>query len=1178
MLPFDPLSCPLRGLVFIEASAGTGKTHSITSLVLRLLLEGNLDPARILLVTYTNAATDELRRKMRARLRQALDQLNALPAQPSDELIRGLIEQDRVAPKRAAENVRHALLRFDEISILTIHGFCQRVLAQRAFESGSPFRQEFTPDQTRLIEEAILDFWRARLPHLGPLFHAYLAEQRKTVAGLIPLAEALLRSRGAVVLPRPQSWPTKSLEDVIAPLLEETLQMLRARRGEIQAVIATSSINKQVYRSDHVANWLAEVEDMLSGVCPLPFASKHLARFTNSALSEATRPPEAAPSHPFFSLCEKLQAKARALEECLRNAWTQLKRDLLDHLQEVMPRQKALKGTLSYDDLLREVQLALEEPESCLAQLIAEEYQAILIDEFQDTDPIQYKLFSKIAEHPSHRLLCLIGDPKQAIYGFRGGDVFTYTHARDRADFVATLLENWRSTPALITALNRLFGQAADPFLSTAIQFHEVSPPSSGGNTGMLHGLDNNPAPLQILAVQTDATKKENLREACSKAVAQEIAKLIASGQTGKIRWDDRPIQPSDLAVLTRSHFEADLIQRALLHLGVKSVTYERHQVFQTREAEAFGMLLKALAFPRQESALKSVLLGRYYGMSHQELHQLWENDQDWADTCERFHRAHGRWQRLGFVAMFREFLAHENIPSRVLALPQGERILTNTLHLAELVEEAQGRLRMTPAATVAWFHGESHQHGTEERELRLESDDDRVKILTVHRSKGLEFPIVFVPFAWSAPGQHGSSEFVSCHEEDEGAWHRFLDLGSPNMEARQAKARRERAAEEMRLLYVALTRARHRLYLTWSIAKDYSRSSLAHLLHIREMDREKPLAEVEKRLEMLGNGSAARADIQRLVGAAEGTIQLNSWMENRSAPPAATESLSVTRARRFMGSIDRAWTISSYSSLIDHENSSELPDHDLDIAPPGIENSSSDCPMNALPLGTEIGIVLHEIYEQVDFAGDSSSFTPIVRDRLAAHGLSVGHVDLITRHLADLAELDLGGFRFSRIPLSRQMRELPFVFPTRHLPEGKLAEFFLAHGLLQKQPTFQPRPVEGFVKGFVDLVLESEGLYYIVDYKSNYLGPHFRDYHQDRLGLAMEQSGYVLQAYLYAVALHRFLQYRLGKQYSPETHFGGVRYLFVRGISPALGGQFGVCSFRPNVGVLEELSQLFRP
>ena len=486
---FDLLTSPLEGTNLIEAGAGTGKTYTITGLFLRLILEKRLSVKEILVVTYTVAATEELRDRIRRKIRDALEACSA--GTSPDSFLRGLI---LTLPDReeAAGLLRAALLDFDEAAISTIHGFCQRTLRESAFESGSLFDTDLEPEQeTGLIEEIVQDFWRrnfydaplewiryAQGLNLGPTFFLDLLRRGRSPLDLKILPETAPVSFGAVA-PFRQAYA-------------ELQAAWPAARAEVEQAFGEPGLHA-AYRN-HLSETLGLMDSFLAENGPAFPLPEKFERFTTGGLKKKTRQKMKPPDHPFFQRCDTLQQRATALRIELERHLLFLQGEIFQTLRQELPLRKQRRNIQSFDDLLTRLRQSLEKAGGDeLSQAVRNRYRAALIDEFQDTDPVQYAIFQHIFERGGS-ILFLIGDPKQAIYSFRGADLFAYLKAASRVDRRYTLEGNWRSEPGLVAAVNTVFTSREDPFLYREIPFEPAAAEADARPASLtIQGLTESP-------------------------------------------------------------------------------------------------------------------------------------------------------------------------------------------------------------------------------------------------------------------------------------------------------------------------------------------------------------------------------------------------------------------------------------------------------------------------------------------------------------------------------------------------------------------------------------------------------------------------------------------------------------------------------------------------------------
>ena len=539
--------------------------------------------------------------------------------------------------------------------------------------------------------------------------------------------------------------------------------------------------------------------------------------------------------HPFFAACDVLAAAHGPLHAAYRRQLHALKVALFAYCQRELGIRKRRRHVQSYDDLLINVERALASQQGhALAAAIRQRYPVALIDEFQDTDPVQYRIFRQIY-HGTTAPVFFVGDPKQAIYSFRGADIFAYLHACHDTTYRHTLDINWRSDPALIHAVNTLFASARQPFLFDDIVFRPVQPAPAQPEGLTERGQQVSGLCLWFLEGDAEGrpVTKQNAETLAARATAAEIARLLNLGVRGEARIGQRPLEGGDIAVLVRTHPQGRRMRDALLRLGVASVQLGQDNIFDSWEALELERVLRAVAQPTNDTLVRSALATVMLGATGEDLAELRDDEQAWEERVATFQEYHRLWQEAGFARMVRTLRAQEQVDWRLLAFQDGERRLTNLLHVAELLQAAADRQRTGMTGLLAWLTAQRQTRTAEDEEaqLRLESDEHLVKIVTIHKSKGLEYPIVFCPFLWSGSLRSQQANPLSFHDPDND-YQAVLDLGSLQLDAYREHACREEVAENLRLLYVALTRAKHCCYRVWGAIRDIGTSPLAWLLH----------------------------------------------------------------------------------------------------------------------------------------------------------------------------------------------------------------------------------------------------------------------------------------------------------------------------------------------------------
>ncbi len=1244
----DPFRLPLEGTRLIEASAGTGKTHTITTLYLRLLLERELEVPEILVVTYTKAATAELRDRVRSRIRELLHLVEAYAeSAPDPDAIAEGDDLERLGLDRmargtlAADRARlsRALAAFDEAAIFTIHGFAQRILHENAFESQVGFDIEFMTDQSRLLADLATDFWTSRLISAPPEVVAYGANGFKRAGK--PFAPELLARLAARVTAEPDTdvLPGPEIVEIDAQLvswraaLSEVRRLWSDARDEILAVLHRSAGDLHVrhYAPEKVQGKYAEQLDVLLRSSVPGIDHKHFTGFkwfTRNRLRGSTkqkgkgkdRVKAPAPEHPFFDACQALMDADDSLTDSLDRSFVQLERAFVDHARRELARIKEQQHAQSFDDLLQRLASALSGPGAeMLAERIRTGFRAALIDEFQDTDRLQYHIFRRVW-HAGGLPLFLIGDPKKAIYAFRGADVFAYMEARrDAGDRVSTLAVNWRSDPRVVRAVNALFSQTPQPFLFDDIPFEPVEPRPDAEDR--LAGA--RPGGLRLLFVgegeEGEARTAKWAGQVVPDAIADDIARLLGSGA----RIDGEPLAAGDVAVLCATNAQAAEMQARLLERGIMAVVQGDASVFETVDAVELERVLRAVADPSDLRASRSALCTTLLGESGHRLAELREPDADWNDWQMRFRAWQRVWAAEGSVAFVQRLFAEHGVQRRLLERADGERRLTNLLHLAELLQGVHQRQGGGPAALVAWLarmrvdEAARDELVSEAAQLRLESDAMAVHLVTIHKSKGLEYPIVYCPHLWRGRLLMGLDEaWVGYHEED-GARRPMLDIGSPDQPLHLAIAEQEALAEKLRLLYVALPRARHQVVVVWGAFAGAETSALAYLLHAR-LDPTPPAAvlvdTLRDRIDMAA-GEAIFADLEALAAGTRDDVVVEPLPQPQFIRgPTIAKRARPLESRTFSRRLERGLDTSSFSALTrsaeggaHHAAAATTGDapmmvgRDVDAEPDRVVFAGGfadegDVPvlLRDFPAGAGPGTMIHEVFEHLDFLeaqADADHVEAEVRRSLRQHGIPELWSPVLGQAVREALATPLGGelgpFHLAQLARADRVDELEFIFPVAHgaerspLSAERLARCFERHASDPRTVAYADRlaelefaPLRGFLRGYVDLLFRVGDRYFVVDYKSNRLGERVADYGPSCVDAAMAEHHYILQYHLYLVAAHRHLRARL-PGYDYDRNVGGSYYLFLRGMAPGNPAQSGIHHDRPPRALVEALSDL---
>jgi len=1173
------LTLELAGIKLIEASAGTGKTHTIADLYLRHILAGRLT-SQILIVTYTNAATEELRGRIQNRLSQALALITdalitkALPtdslttdssvkdgARSTDSFLQlwlqqwQALDQDQRAVQLA--RLQFALRSLDEACISTIHSFCQRSLQEHA-----------------------LLLLRNSLGSVDKLIRTILELRNKPSANLLPHGDEQL----STLLTRPRQ---------IAADLYQLAPRWLEQKAEIVEIVRDTKVlsraKKLPYHVDNFDAWIDAADYFFNASKAGPLF-EHFEYFGALHLEQNSKPSQRGKDsrldHDFFTAVSDVAMRWIEFGQtfgpllCI-DAFRQVSRSVVGQKREM--------ATLAFQDQLSLLLEALDSNSGAtLAGRLRQQYPVAMIDEFQDTDSIQYRIFGHIyhardadsdpdgdsdAEDSS---LTLIGDPKQAIYSFRGGDIFTYMQARKLPTIKRyNLYTNWRSQPDLVKAVNTLFALRPDAFVfRDSIDFHAVESIADNQRYRLL--LNQRPTPAMTLWQLPQTPQNENytraeMREAINQAIVIEITSLLQAAREGTASVDGKALQSGDIAILVRQASEGHALSRVLRQHGIRTVTIGRDSVFNSDEARGLYDLLLAVAQCQDPAIAARSLASNLLHLDYRQIAAVVDNDRAWQRWLEDLADLQKLWLRNGFIAMFQSLLHGFDITRQLALLENSERRITNLLHLAELLQQ-QSQLAAGMTPLLRWFQEQFEESAGEDAELRLEDDQALVKIVTIHKSKGLQYPVVFVPFLWSCR-PIDRNQPIYFHDADLAA---CIDLGSNDAPRHHMIAEKERLAEDLRLLYVAVTRARSRLYLAWGLAGSPSKTgyanqtALAYLLHSQQTPEDFDSVTPDG----LPDAMDFDADLRALADKSEATIECLPLPGQLSGyqPPLAHYCDDSTRQTPQLAQFKRVqpmqWRINSFTSLTRAVHQ-----------PPGHATRISEHdPILDFPAGSHVGLLLHSLLENLDFGDDiGAQCRPLFSRFLSLAGLSSEHQQTLVHWLTNIVETPLDGasLTLSCIDNSHRLNELAFDFALDQLDLAVLNRFMqtrVEHPL----QALGGADFRGLITGVIDLVFEYQGRYYLADYKSNLLGGELQDYTSDKLEQAMLDRRYDLQSLIYALALHRLLAQRL-PGYDYDQHFGGSYYLFLRAMRPRQGCRYGIHFERPQRIVIEQFDDLFR-
>lgn len=1183
MKRFDYISVPLSGSNIIEASAGTGKTYSIAGIFLRLILEKDMTVDRILVVTFTDAATSELRDRIRRRLVDARSALSAesydeLPDPLENEYIEHLFSHfDPAQRKELAQKADRAITCFDESAISTIHSFCQRVLRENAFEYGSLFNAELITDQSVLIEEIQHDFLRTRLYSMPPeliddLKDLYLGGTLSSA-----IEQALSKPLARVAARKVTEKTILAAGRAVADAFAAAADIWHGARDDIEKTLVTSSSFDKGFIS-RAPGYCETVDAVMRAGNPAAGFDATCAYLGNIYLDgKCDKAGKERVSHPFFGAWQRFLDARSARDAALAGYAGSISAEFIAFARTELVRRKSERNVWSFDDLLSRVYDGLtHQGGDRIAKSVLSRFHAALVDEFQDTDRMQCRIFDAIF-NTDGALLFYIGDPKQAIYSFRGADIDAYEDAKNSVLEKYSLDTNWRSAGGLIDAVNAFFS-VNNPFLAgDGIGF---SPATAGGPAKVMTEKQKPAVPFVVWTVAGKDEKKplskERARDAVSSAVAEEIARILTLSDSGEMQIDGKKIRPGDIAVVVEKNSHSEPLRAALSERGIPSVSSDSRTIYATDECLDIERFVKAVSDHRY---IPASLVSGLIGVDPHDLASAMADDAAWNDILAEFAQYARLWDEGGFMRMFRSFLARRTILESCVSRNGGVRSVANILHCAECIHRAAAEQGLSRPGVQQWLASvrEDPSSGIE-KELRLETDEDAVTIITVHKSKGLEFPIVFVPFSWDSPGVFEGAPLV-YHDEKKQQVIDCTRKGVPSYDESYCAAEFEHLGEQLRLLYVAMTRAKYRCYLAVGkigTAEGYPGSAAAYLLHGGDVALSKktgiaPLVEKVKELSY----DDIRAGLSSRLSSAAGAFQITALPEGSTSWAGSSGAAGVIGSERTpTHQLRDDWKISSFSYITAGSVSGYEPRSDESHDPSRSEGKG-------FPAGADPGSCLHEILEKTPFNADDDSIRGCAATVLERWNIDPVHCDAAVRLVRNTLSSPLNQeIVLSDVSDASCLKELEFYFPAALIDAEGLKDLFARHassfryGETGSLASLSFQEFSGFLKGFIDCLFEYKGRYYVVDWKSNWLGDSPEKYDAASLGRAMDHHRYTLQGHIYALASHRYLSQRI-PGYSYDRDFGGVFYLFMRGLDPEHAGN-GVWFTKPSSAMMDDLEGFF--
>lgn len=1132
---FDVQSVSLKGKNLIEASAGTGKTYSVAIMVLRLILEKEIHIREILMVTFTNAAVAELEERIRRFIRLA--SRYASGEDIDDDSIKAVVDQvsEENGIGFVREKLRSAVINLDETAIMTIHGFCQQTLTEFAFETNQLFNAELLQDVNPILEEAAKKFWREKITSLRPDILSELRNQGFDISSIMTVVQSQMDGKIYFAFSKDKTYnlTNESHAEIHAKTRAIAQEAEEIRKNIIEEITANwDEIIAKCEGNNYFKNHILPKSDN-----PVSFLNSVIDKRTLSNVKKVL--PDILEKYtPVLEAQQQVELRAT---EFLDYAYCAA----IEEISKDVERKKIQLNQMTFDDVITKLYYALNHSysnkskqrlQNDLIRGLQWKYKAIFIDEFQDTDKLQYQIFNKA--FGENTIVFYIGDPKQSIYAWRKADIETYFEAKRNVDRIYSMGTNFRSSKNLVSALNRFFypikdfdtffysGEKTDSLAE--IKYIKVDTPTPGRKGEMT--VSGRPC----VPVSINCQSKNDL---IFEEVIKQVSELLNNPDYA---IKDRKIRPSDIGILVRTRKQAAELQSGLSRIGIPAVTVTDNKILQSAEAGELVYVLDAI-LNQSQSKINRALTTSFFNWKPDEILSLNEDV-----VIQRFRNYLIKWQQHGIYAALSDLINEFNVRRNLIGshTENGKRIITNLYHLMEILYRTANRQYFGPAETLDWLKINISRTESNDDEMiqRIESDEEAVRITTIHSSKGLEYNIVLAPyldFVIHSKRREGSK--VISYRDKEGNYVSVKRIQTDDEAERLYLTQSEQ--ENRRLLYVALTRAVYKCYIYRNT--HYKDSSSLYTF-------------------------TSRVDFEESEGLIETIPSLEIENPKGYQPDREPEQFPLT-AQNFDLS-HKNWTQTSYSRLAAQPEYILRKNYEL------TNNDYDAFVFRELTKGAKTGTFIHDIFENVDFS-DSKNWKYAIERSISrfAPDKEKEYTDKLEHFLKQVlhTEIDTGNekFKLSDVSSNELLHEMEFDFPME-LFSIKSLEKLKENGITVKNPEEYPQQIEGIMTGFVDLFFRHNGKFYVLDWKTNYLGPSVEHYSPENVAKAMSDNNYHLQYLIYSYAVKLYLKHRLGDGFDFERDFGGVLYLFVRGMRT--GENSGIFFTKPSLEQMRGMGEVF--
>ena len=1099
---FDILNVDLNGKNLVEASAGRGKTYAIGILVLRMLLEKNIKIEQILMVTYTNAAVEELEFRIRKFISEAILHTRKIIT-TEDKQIHKVLEKSikNIGAENTLKLLNEAVEFLDETSIFTIHGFCKRVLTEYAFENSMLLNTEIIDDQTYLIENAISEFWRKNITILEPEILTRILDKDFTLENI---KEVYFKVANGYEL----KLKNKILIQNILPVYKVKNSNLEIETEKFKTGIEGSWEIIESAKIGKLRKLYKTVTDRNSN----EFINEFLIKFETSPDSNDLQK-----INFLYPQCELVLKSQNDLSHFIDDVIASLINNAILFIDSKIEQKKKRNKLLSFYDLIKILyNSVVVKGNEELKRELNYKYKAIFIDEFQDTDILQYDIFRKLFIENSKSILFFIGDPKQSIYAFRGADLDTYNSAKENLkNSVYSMNTNFRSTKKLLNGINEFF-QA-----NSKINNLKYTTVEYGNDTlGELITDDFPDNAFEIINNVDPETSKSQNQDQIIDSMSNEIIKILKSGKLIKENIS-RSITPSDIGILVRNRSHAKIIKENLSKFSIPAIIVDDTKVTDTDEARELFYILTAILEP-DDAHINRALLTIFTGFNTDQINNL-----DREVSREIFINLQNTWNSSGVYAAISGYIKYFNVKSQLVFSnnPQGNRIYTNMIQLAEILNEKEVFEGYTPIQLADWLlRARQGDKNVSKYEQLLENDEESIQIVTVHKSKGLSYNIVILPvFNLSIINKNNFSiEYKSAQG------HKIVSTYNDDDEKEYSKIQEQQ--ENERLLYVAITRAVYKC-----------------IIHYNHKD-----GIIRDFIENIDQNSN-----NIIFKAADNTKNLFAFKRD--------ENLNINyKPILFNSEINNNWKVSSYSAISNQREYTPKLAEKVSI----YSNNYDEFIFNTLEKGVRTGLIIHSIMEKINFSNSEfHEFT--IKNVLNDYGLSVEEPDLnyYVEMVGNILNTTLTpkNFNLTQINFQNKITELEFYFSLDKFRTTQLNSLLPHLNLSYSE-------LEGVMHGFIDLVFKFEEKFYILDWKTNHIGSRLKDYSFENIADEVKTDNYDLQYLIYTIGLIRYLKSKIS-DFDYKRDFGGVFYLFIRGVRK--NNSTGIFYDMPDINLIKNLEDL---